>query len=237
MMHAYWMRDPALWRETVVRTRYSTTMESTLDATNPFGEEQVPIPDPDERAERERAVAWSNGRALYDQCHRKARAHGMEAAEALQGLLQNVLSQLSRNTLPGHNTDHEQPLPVSLRTSYGPAISSEGPNLVVHSVGNPNRGSRRQRFPRRRRSWTERVANASSRSRRVRDVPVTFPALSGPSTTTTPRSTSIDVSRTPEGPQLSSMRPTVRRTGHLPIVRGNQRPPIHPRPSQRTPPQ
>jgi len=128
MMHAHWMRDPSIWKETVVETRYSTTIAEPLEQTNPFGEEHLPIPDQIERVERERAVAWSNGRALYDQCHRKARAHGIDAAEALQGLMRNVLAQLSRNTLPGSNVDEENPLPVALRTEFGPAISSEGSN-------------------------------------------------------------------------------------------------------------
>jgi len=227
------MRNPILWKETVIHTRYSTTVLDNLEQTNPFGEEQVPIQDLSERNERERAVAWSNGRALYDQCHRKARSHGIQAAEALQGLMRSVLAQLSRNILPGHNVDQEQPLPVALRDEYGPAISSDGPNFVVHNVGNPNAGNRRQRYPRRRRSWTERVGNASARSRRNRDE---FPPTH-PESALLSRSTSRTGRGPPTGPQLTAPRSIMNRTAHVPIVRGALRPPTHPSSSQSTPPQ
>jgi len=233
MMHAHWMRNPSLWKETVIHTRYSTTVLDNLEQTNPFGEEQVPIQDLSERNERERAVAWSNGRALYDQCHRKARSHGIQAAEALQELMRSGLAQLSRNILPGHNVDQEQPLPVALRDEYGPAISSDGPNFVVHNVGNPNAGNRRQRYPRRRRSWTERVGNASARSRRNRDE---FPPTH-PESALLSRSTSRTGRGPPTGPQLTAPRSIMNRTAHVPIVPGALRPPTHPSSSQSTPPQ
>jgi len=60
--------------------------------------------------------------------------------------MRNVLHQLSRNGMPGSNSDWENPLPVNIRTENGPAISSDGPNLVINNIGNPNGGNRGQSF-------------------------------------------------------------------------------------------
>jgi len=137
------MRDSIFWKETVISTRFSTTVSGSLEAANLFGKEQLLIPEPHKRSEKERAVAWSNGRALYDQRHRQARSHRLEASEDLQGLLRNFLAQFSRNGMPGQHSHWEKPFPNNIRSDLGPAISSEGPNLIVNNIANTNQGNRR----------------------------------------------------------------------------------------------